>query len=166
VGRDGDRLPGSAQNVVNLTLDYGMEFGNGITLDTVLSGYYQSEVTNSLGDDKCFSSLNTIGNCRDTANPHPSAASGLVYEPDSVFARQFARIDGFSLWNLSANFAKDAWGVSLYVKNIFNEAGTTGAFTFLSGGSNTSPTQNYYGDNSRDYIALPRTFGAMVSYRF
>jgi hypothetical protein len=56
--------------------------------------------------------------------------------------------------------------VSLYVKNIFNEAGTTGAFTFLSGGSNTSPTQNYYGDNSRDYIALPRTFGAMVSYHF
>ncbi len=53
------------------------------------------------------------------------------------------------------------------MKNIFNDEGTTGAFTFLSGGSNTSPAQNYYGNNSRDFIALPRTIGGNgSSYRF
>jgi len=34
------------------------------------------------------------------------------------------------------------------------------------GGSNTAPSQNYFGNNSRDFIALPRTIGAMLSYRF
>jgi outer membrane receptor protein involved in Fe transport len=161
VGRDGDRLPGSAQNVFNVSLTYDMVFDNGMTLDTVLSGYYQSGVVNSLGDDNCFTVYNAIGNCRDSASP-----TSAFYAPDSVFSRQYAEIDGFSLWNLSANLAQGDWGFSFYVKNLFNDEGTTGAFTFLSGGSNTSPLQNYYGNNSRDYIALPRTIGAMVSYRF
>jgi hypothetical protein len=152
--------------VFNVSLGFDTTFGNGIELDTVVSGYYQSDVVNSLGDDNCLSSFFASGNCRDTANPNPSASSGLVYEPESIFARGYTKIDSFSLWNLSANFSKDAWGLSLYVKNILNEEGTTGAFTFLQGGSNTSPAQNYYGNNSRDYIALPRTFGAMLSYRF
>jgi hypothetical protein len=118
-------------------------------------------VVNSLGDDNCFTVYNAIGNCRDSASP-----TSAFYAPDSVFSRQYAEIDGFSLWNLSANLAQGDWGFSFYVKNLFNDEGTTGAFTFLSGGSNTSPLQNYYGNNSRDYIALPRTIGAMVSYRF
>jgi hypothetical protein len=38
--------------------------------------------------------------------------------------------------------------------------------TFAASGSNTSPTQNYFGNNSRDNIALPRTFGVAVGYKF
>jgi len=52
------------------------------------------------------------------------------------------------------------------VKNLFNDEGTTGAFPFLVGGPNTAPSQNYFGNNSRDFIALPRTFGMALSYSF
>ncbi len=62
--------------------------------------------------------------------------------------------------------SRDAWATSLYVKNLFNETGVTGVSTFAAMGSNTSPTQNYYGNNSRDNIALPLTFGVTVGYRF
>ena len=86
---------------------------------------------------------------------HESTA--LVDDPDAL--RRLAGSDPNPV-------SRAAWSVSLYVKNVFNEEGTTGAFTSLAGGSNTSPAQNYYGNNSRDYIALPRTFGAVLGYRF
>jgi hypothetical protein len=54
----------------------------------------------------------------------------------------------------------------VYVKNLFNEEGTTGVFPFLVGGSQTDPTQNYFGNNSRALIALPRTIGVTLGYRF
>ena len=162
VAADGDRLPGSAVNVVNASLAYDTVFANGIALNTVVSGYYQSGTVNSIGDDKCLTGLFTAaGNCRDS--PSPTSAT---YSPDSIYSRFFTEIDGFQIWSLSANFSKDAWGASVYVKNLFNEQGSTGAFTYVAGGSNTLPTQNYFGNNSRDLITLPRTIGAMVSYRF
>ncbi len=80
--------------------------------------------------------------------------------------RSYAEIDAFQIWNLSANFSKDVWGASVYVKNLFNEEGTTGTFTFMQGGSNPSASQQYFGNNSRDYLALPLTIGAMLTYRF
>ena len=52
------------------------------------------------------------------------------------------------------------------MKNLFNDEGTTGAFPFLAGGSNTAPSQNYFGNNSRDFIALPRTLGMAITYSF
>ncbi len=70
------------------------------------------------------------------------------------------------MWNLSTTFSRDDWGLSLYIKNLFNDEGTTGAFPFLAGGSNTDPSQNYFGNNSRDFITLPRTFGMVLSYSF
>jgi outer membrane receptor protein involved in Fe transport len=161
VGGDGHRLPGSAEHVLTVSLRHDTSFGNGVELATVLSGYYQSEVTNSLGDDTCLTSFNAIGNCRDSANP-----ASAFYAPTSVFSRSYAEISGFDLWNISATASKDAWSASLYVKNLFNEEGTTGVFPFLVGGSQTAPTQNYFGNNSRDYIALPRTIGLTVGYRF
>jgi outer membrane receptor for Fe3+-dicitrate len=164
IANDGSRLPGTAKNVLNASLMHDITLSNGLNVSTVLSGYYQSDSLNSLGDDKCFSSFNAIGNCLDSPNPH--ALPPAVYEPDSVFSRAYAEIDGFSLWNLSSTISKDAWSASLYVKNLFNDAGTTGAFPFLLGGSRTSPSQNYYGNNSREYIALPRTFGLTVGYKF
>ncbi len=161
VGADGDRLPGSAEHVFTVSLRHDMTFANNVELATVLSGYYQSEVSNSLGDDTCLTEFNPIGNCRDSANP-----ASAFYAPESVFSRSFATIDGFDLWNLSTTASKDSWSASVYVRNLFNEEGTTGVFPFLIGGSQTDPSQNYFGNNSRDYIAQPRTFGMTVSYRF
>ncbi len=161
VGADGDRLPGTAKHVLNASLRHEMRFANGMELTSVLTGYYQSEVRNSLGDDVCLTSFNAIGNCRDSANP-----ASAFYAPDSVFSRSFARVDGFDIWNMTHTLSKDSWSASLYVKNLFNEDGTTGVFPFLVGGSQTAPTQNYFGNNSRDYIALPRTVGLMIGYRF
>jgi hypothetical protein len=161
VAADGDRLPGTAQNMFNVSLVYDTQFGNGIAMNTVLSGYYQSDMVNSIGDDKCLTVYSAVGNCRDS--PSPTSA---FYAPDSIYSRNFAEIDAFQIWSLSANFTRDAWGASVYVKNIFNEEGVTGTYTFVAAGSNTLPTQNYYGNNSRDYLALPRTIGAMLTYRF
>jgi hypothetical protein len=138
-----------------------MTFSNDVELTTVLSGYYQSEVSNSLGDDVCLTSFNAIGNCVDSPNP-----ASVNYAPTSVFSRSFAEIDGFDLWNLSVTGSKDSWSASVYVKNLFNEEGTTGVFPFLVGGPQTDSSQNYFGNNSRDYIALPRTIGLTVGYRF
>ena len=138
-----------------------MTFANGIAMNAVLSGYYQSDVLNSLGDDNCLTSFTASGNCRDSANP-----ASATYAPDSIFSRSYTEIESLKLWNLSTTFSRDEWGVSVYVKNLFNDEGTTGAFPFLVGGSNTAPSQNYFGNNSRDFIALPRTFGMVLSYSF
>ncbi|MGB5133208.1 MAG: TonB-dependent receptor [Steroidobacteraceae bacterium] len=161
VGARGDRLPGSAQHVINVSLRHDLTLANDMEVTTVLSGYYQSDVLNALGDDVCLTSFNAIGNCSDSPNP-----ASAFYAPTSVFSRSFAHIDAFDLWNLSSTIRKDSWSASLYVKNIFNEDGTTGVFPFLVGGSQTAPTQNYFGNNSREYIAQPRTFGVTLGYRF
>jgi len=162
VGAEGDRLPGSAEHVFNVSLGYEFQLADGVSVNTVLSGYYQSEVLNSLGDDTCEKGFSTLsGNCRDTAYP-----DSVNYAPMSVYSRAYAEIDSFQLWNLSTTLSKDDWAASLYVKNLFDEDGTTGVFTWAQGGSNTSASQNYYGNNSRDYIALPRTLGASVTYSF
>lgn len=161
IAADGDRLPGTAKHVFNVSLGHDMKLASGIEVNTVLNGYYQSDVVNSIGDDNCLTSFNAIGNCNDSANP-----LSANYAPDSVFSRSYAEIGSFQIWNLSSTISKDAWSASLFVKNLFNEEGTTGAFPFLIGGSNTSASQNYYGNNSREFIALPRTIGISLGYRF
>jgi outer membrane receptor protein involved in Fe transport len=161
IGADGDRLPGTPESVVNASLRHDMTFANGIEFTSVLTGYYQSSVRNSLGDDVCLTSFNPIGNCRDSPNP-----ASAFYAPESVFSRSYAKVDGFDIWNMTHTLSKGPWSATLFVKNLFNEDGTTGTFPFLVGGSQTSPTQNYYGNNSRDYIALPRTMGLSIGYRF
>ncbi len=54
VAADGDRLPGTAKNIFSVSLTHDVTLGNGIEINTVLSGYYQSDVLNSLGDDNCL----------------------------------------------------------------------------------------------------------------
>jgi outer membrane receptor protein involved in Fe transport len=161
IAADGERLPGSAKNVLSASLSHHVALSHGLNLTTVLSGYYQSNTLNSLGDNHCLTSYNAIGNCNDS--PNPASAN---YAPTSVFSRAYAQIDSFQIWNLSATLSKDKWDGSLYAKNLFNDAGTTGVFPFLLGGSQPDPSQNYYGNNSRDYIAQPRTIGLVVRYRF
>ncbi len=161
VGADGDRLPGTAENVFNVSLRHVKTFANGIEWNTVLTGYYQSDVINAIGDHTCLTVFNLIGNCRDSANP-----ASAFYAPTSVWNRSYAEIGSFAILNMTNTISKDAWAASWYVKNILNEEGTTGVFPFLVGGSRTDPSQNYFGNNSRDYIALPRTIGVALSYRF
>jgi iron complex outermembrane recepter protein len=154
-------LPGAAENMLSGSLMYETTFADDVGFNAVLSGFYQSGTVNSIGNDVCQTSYNTIGNCRDSANP-----ASAFYAPTSVFAKQYAKLDSFQIWNLSGNFTWENWNASLYVKNIFNDDGTTGTFTYLSGGSNTDPAQRFYGSNQREYIALPRTFGMVVGYKF
>lgn len=73
-------------------------------------------------------------------------------------------IDGFSIWNLSSTLNFGSWDATLFLKNIFNEEGTTGLFTELYMG--TDPAVGYYGNGSKSFIALPRTVGVSVAYRF
>jgi iron complex outermembrane receptor protein len=170
VAANGDRLPGTAQNVLSASLQHDAKFSGGFGLSTVLSGYYQSGSVNSIGDDNCLIgySATTSLRCLDSANP-----ASASYAPTSVYSRSFAHIDGFQLWNLSSTLSKDAWAASLFIKNLFNDAGTTGKVTYAAAGPRVNPTtgavsatQRYYGNNSRDYIALPRTIGISVSYKF
>lgn len=72
--------------------------------------------------------------------------------------------DSFGLWNYVGTLAGDSWDVSLYVKNIGNEKGVTGALTEAYMGS--EPSENYYGNGAKDYITLPRTIGAAFNYHF
>ena len=73
-------------------------------------------------------------------------------------------LDGFSLWDISASLGNDRWYATLYVKNAFNEEGSTGVFKEEAFG--TDPSQNYYGNSSKWFIALPRTYGLAVGYYF
>ncbi len=173
VGKDGGRLPGAADNMLSGSLMYETTFAGDVGFNAVLSGYYQSGTVNAIGDGNCqvgyYTVDNTIpgvnswriGNCKDSANP-----ASANYAPNSIFSRQFAKLDSFQIWNLSGNFTWESWNASLYVKNIFNDKGSTGTYTALTGGANTDPTQNVYGSNQRDFIGLPRTFGLVVGYKF
>ncbi|HLF30571.1 MAG TPA: TonB-dependent receptor [Xanthomonadales bacterium] len=161
VGADGGALPGTAEHVFNMSLRHEASISGNIDVSSVLSGYYQSETLNSIGDNVCLTEYNALGVCLDSAR-----STSVYYQPDSVWTRNYAEMDGFQIWNFSSTFYMDAWSASLYVKNIFNEEGTTGVFPYLRGGPNTSDSQRYYGNNSRDYLTLPRTFGVTLSYNW
>ena len=72
--------------------------------------------------------------------------------------------DGFQIWDTSASIVYDQWISSIFIKNIFNEEGVTGAFTEEAYGS--EPSAYFYGSNSRNFIALPRTIGIAINYQF
>jgi outer membrane receptor protein involved in Fe transport len=170
VAANGNRLPGTAQNVLSLSLQHDMKLSGDFRISTVLSGYYQSGTVNSIGDDNCLAgySATTSLRCLDSADP-----SSATYAPTSVYTRSFANIDGFQLWNLSSTLSKDAWAASLFIKNVCNADGTTGKVPYALAGPRVNPTtgavsatQRYFGNNSRDYIAQPRTIGIAISYKF
>lgn len=170
VAANGNRLPGTAQNVLSVSLQHDMKLSGGFRISTALSGYYQSSSVNSIGDGNCLTgySATTSLRCLDSADP-----ASASYAPTSVYTRSFASIDGFQLWNLSSTLSRDAWAASLFLKNVFNADGTTGKVPYAAAGPRVNPTtgavsatQRYFGNNSRDYIALPRTIGISVSYNF
>ena len=170
VAADGDRLPGTSKHVFNLTLRHDMALANGVEVSTVLSGYYQSNSLNSIGDDNCLTSFNVVGICNDSPSEFrpffPAGTSNPNYAPTSIWNRYSAKIDGFQIWYLSTTLSKGSWSASAYVKNLFNEEGTTGTITAIAAGSSTIAENNYFGNNSRDYITQPRTIGVTLGYRF
>ncbi|NND44160.1 MAG: TonB-dependent receptor [Xanthomonadales bacterium] len=73
-------------------------------------------------------------------------------------------ISGFSIWDASLSLVDDRWSLTLYAKNLFNEEGVTGMFKNEYMG--TDPSQNYFGNGSKQFLSLPRTIGLAVSYGF
>lgn len=71
---------------------------------------------------------------------------------------------GFSIWDVTLTLAAEKWNMSFFMKNLFNERGVTGAFTPDAFGPNQAA--DFFGSNSREFIALPRTFGLGFNYSF
>jgi|TARA_B110000914_G_scaffold210182_1_gene209132 iron complex outermembrane receptor protein len=75
-----------------------------------------------------------------------------------------AKFDGFRIINMSSTFFQDNTYLSIFVKNIGNERGVTGAF--LNPAFGPSPSQGFYGSNNREFFALPRTVGISLNRTF
>ncbi|WP_299597466.1 TonB-dependent receptor [uncultured Microbulbifer sp.] len=73
-------------------------------------------------------------------------------------------LDGFAIVDGHIGLAGDWWTATLFAKNLTNEAGTTGVFKEEYMG--TDPSQNYFGNGSKEFLALPRTVGANLSLVF
>jgi outer membrane receptor protein involved in Fe transport len=73
----------------------------------------------------------------------------------------------FSLWNLTSSLAiNEKWNVALHAQNIFNEEAVAGTFPLTYFSNDTGVNEGYFGNNSRNFIALPRTFTVTVNYSF
>jgi len=84
---------------------------------------------------------------------------------------QSEEFPAFWVWDASAAWYNDNWTVALFVKNIANEDGTTGAFTSDAFGPVVDPVNpflsaEFYGSNARQFIVLPRTIGLSIRYDF
>jgi hypothetical protein len=73
-------------------------------------------------------------------------------------------MDDFQLWNLSFSLVTDAWTVSLYGKNIFDEEGSTA--TYKEEYMTSDPSQGFFGTGQKDFITTPRTISLSGTYRF
>ncbi len=77
---------------------------------------------------------------------------------------QYLTMDPFSLWNLSSTLDWKAFEATLFVKNVFNARGVSGVFSQAYSGSDVAV--NFYGNDSRDTIVVPRTVGLSLGYKF
>ena len=134
--KSGARLPGSPEHTFNMNLAHTSYFGK---TDDFLSGM---GMVNRLDVYAQSSTRNYIGD-------------------DSAYDAEF---DGFNIINASSTIFNDDMYVSLFIKNMTNERGTTGAF--LNEAFGPQPSQGFYGSNSREFFALPRTIGFSISRGF
>ena len=92
------------------------------------------------------------------------------YQSDSINSVQDTSIQetfpSFALFNASVAILTDHWTFSLYGKNLTNEEGITGSYPEAYMSTDTGIFENYYGNNQRNYISTPRTFGISATYRF
>ncbi len=145
INTKGAQLPGVPKQQFNLSGDYTIPFGvRSLTLHA--DGYYQSSTQDTLFSSKA--ALNTV------PAPNPYLGQPKFYYPMS----------GFWIWNASLAYSQSSWRAILWVKNIANNAGVTGVYTPAYMG--TSPQQNYDGNGSKELIALPRTVGLTLNYKF
>ena len=145
INTKGARLPGAPAQQFNVSADYRIPFANSaVTLHT--DGYYQSSTEDTMFSSKTL--LNTL--------PQPNPYSG---EPKFYYP-----MPGFWIWNASVVYSQAPWNAILWVKNVGNSAGVSGVYTPAYMG--TSPQQNYDGNASKALIALPRTVGLTVDYKF
>ncbi len=141
----GAQLPGAPQSQFNLSTDYHVPLQVG-RLSFHVDGSYQSSTQDTLFSSN--SSLNAV------PAPNPYLGQPKFYYP----------MPGFWIWNASAVYGQDKWKAILWVKNIANVAGVTGVYTDAYMG--TSPTQNYFGNGSKELTTLPRTLGLTMNYKF
>jgi len=134
---DGASLPGTAEDTINLSLIHITDFDDGLYWTNQLVAYYQSD-----------------------SEADVTEASTLAYKIDS-----FSTLNFYSILSGSEMFkSNDDWTISFWIKNITNEEGITGLYKEEYVG--TSPTQNYFGNDAKNYIILPRTVGLTASYSF
>jgi outer membrane receptor protein involved in Fe transport len=77
---------------------------------------------------------------------------------------QYLTMDPFSLWGISSSLDWKDIEATLFVKNLFNAKGVSGVFSQAYSGSDLAA--NFYGNDSRDTIVVPRTVGLSLSYKF
>lgn len=94
----------------------------------------------------------------------------VYYQGDSINSVQDTTIQekfgSFVLLNASVALLTEHWDFSLYGKNLGNEEGITGSYPEAYMSTDTGPFENFHGNNQRNYISTPRTFGISATYRF
>lgn len=100
-----------------------------------------------------------------------TAAFNVYYQSDSenYVDQQSAlneNFDSFTLLNASATLATDNWSAMLYLRNIGDEEGATGAFSRGYWSYDTGVFEGWYGNGNRQFIVQPRTIGLKFGYRF
>lgn len=130
----GTRLPSVPKNTLSGSLANVTTFENGLTWTNRLSASYQGAVTNTVATE------------------------------GSDVITNAATFGGFSLFNLSSSISKDNWNLTLFVKNLSNQLGITGALTNASYGTN--PGVNFNGSDAKAMITTPRTIGISGRYNF
>lgn len=118
------------------------------------------ESTFNLSLDKSFSFDNGWSLVPRVSGYYQSASENFL----GGSPRTAQTLDGFSLWDFSATLGSARWYATLFLKNAFNEEGSTGVFKEEAFG--TSPEQNYFGNSSKWFIAQPRTYGITLGYNF
>ena len=143
IAPDGARLPGSAKHAFNAAINFSAQLSQDIAFFGNINGYYQSSTLGQINPElRCFAF---------------SASGG----PEPCYGSKF---EGFQIWNAVGTLSFGNWQASAWGKNLFNELGVTG--TFSEDFSGTFPAIGFFGNSAREMIALPRTFGLTLNYRF
>lgn len=143
IAPDGARLPGSAEHAFNAAVNFNAQLTEDIAFFGNVNGYYQSSTLGQVNPGlRCFAFSPSGG-------------------PEPCYGSEF---DGFQIWNAVGTLGFGDWHASLWGKNLFNELGISG--TFSEDFSGTFPAVGFYGNSARQMIALPRTFGLTLNYRF
>jgi outer membrane receptor protein involved in Fe transport len=140
VGKAGTSLPGTPENTFNAALDHTWSFSGGLDWTNRVSAYYQSSTENSIFTD----------------NGTPTSAFNA--------SRYQHTWPGYSIWDLFSTLGRDEWSATFFVKNVFNAAGVSGGFLETAWG--TSPANNFYGNDAKVQLSLPRTIGVSATYKF